>query len=236
MSLQWQFVAVILYIEIGATLLLCLKFISSRWWSAVFKSNIAKAIAHHGSTLFYILTSILGLFFVDAFRDVRKWDAEEKSMKESVHKDPNALNQMLMFKFRAQRNLYISGFALFLWIVIQRLAGLLSDKAKSKAEAAAAKSQAESASRTAELLLDQNKEMEEKGKDELEEETKEKLAEMEKKYKKAIEEAKTCREELAQKEAECLAMKKQSEGLAKEYDRVTEELANAMGSGDKKDD
>ena len=52
---------------------------------------------------------------------------------------------------------------LFLWIVIKRLAGLLSDKARTKAEAAAAKSQAQSAARTAELLLDQNKEMEEKG-------------------------------------------------------------------------
>jgi len=43
------------------------------------------------------------------------------------------------------------------------LASLIRDKARSKAEAAAAKSQAESASRTAELLIDQNKEMEEKG-------------------------------------------------------------------------
>jgi hypothetical protein len=51
-------------------------------------------------------------------------------------------------------------------------------------------------------------------------------------------EAKSAREELMQKSAECEAMKKQSEGLAREYDRVTEELANAMnnGSGDKKDD
>jgi len=51
-----------------------------------------------------------------------------------------------------------------LWIVIQRLASLLKDKATAKAEASAAKSQAESASRTAELLIDQNKENEEKGK------------------------------------------------------------------------
>jgi hypothetical protein len=48
--------------------------------------------------------------------------------------------------------------------VIQRLASLLKDKATAKAEASAAKSQAESASRTAELLIDQNKENEEKGK------------------------------------------------------------------------
>jgi len=237
MSFQWQFVAVVLYVEIGITLLLCLRFISSKWWSAFFKSGIAQSIASNGSTLFYILTSILGMFFIDAFRDVRKYDLSDKEVRSASH-DLAALNQHLMYKFRAQRNLYISGFALFLWIVIQRLTTLISDKARTKAEAAAAKSQAESASRTAELLLDQNREMEEKGKDSLEEETKEKLKKMEEKLTKAMTEAKSAREELMQKSAECEAMKKQSEGLAREYDRVTEELANAInnGSGDKKDD
>lgn len=236
MSFQWQFVAIVLYIEIGVTLLLCLNFISSRWWSAFFKSSLVKSIADRGSTVFYILASILGLFFVDAFRDVRKYDMEERDLKLATH-NPDALTQMLMFKFRAQRNLYISGFALFLWIVIQRLATLIRDKARTKAEAAASKSQAESATRTAELLLDQNKEMEEKGKDSLEEETKEKLTKMEAKLSKAVEEARTARDELTQKKAECEAMKKQSEGLAREYDRVTEELANVINAGgDKKDD
>merc|ERR1712014_12570 len=130
---------------------------------------------------------------------MQKYIEREEQAKAEATVNPDTLNHILMWKFRSQRNLYISGFSLFLWIVIQRLASLLKDKATAKAEASAAKSQAESASRTAELLIDQNKENEEKGKDELEEETKEKLAEMEKKYKKAIEEAKTCREELAQK-------------------------------------
>jgi len=236
MSFQWQFVAIVLYIEIGITLLLCLSFISSKWWSALFKSGLAKAVASNGSTIFYILASILGLFFVDAVRDVKKYDETVEDTRTHTH-DLAAINQALMYKFRAQRNLYISGFALFLWIVIKRLAGLLSDKARTKAEAAAAKSQAESAARTAELLLDQNKEMEEKGKDSLEEETKEKLKEMEAKLAKAQKEAREAREELAQKTADCEAMKKQAASLAQEYDRVTAQLQNAEnGAGDKKDD
>jgi len=229
-------VAIVLYIEIGITLLLCLSFISSKWWSALFKSGLAKAVASNGSTIFYILASILGLFFVDAVRDVKKYDATVEDTRTHTH-DLAAINQALMYKFRAQRNLYISGFALFLWIVIKRLAGLLSDKARTKAEAAAAKSQAQSAARTAELLLDQNKEMEEKGKDSLEEETKEKLKEMEAKLAKAQKEAREAREELAQKTADCEAMKKQAASLAQEYDRVTAQLQNAEnGAGDKKDD
>ena len=107
-----------------------------------------------------------------------------------------------------------SGFSLFLWIVIQRLASLLKDKATAKAEASAAKSQAESASRTAELLLDQNKEKEEKGgitnkvlflipfigADEVEQELKDKVKEMEKKLESAQKELREANKELNQKD------------------------------------
>ena len=75
---------------------------------------------------------------------------------------------------------YLSGFALFLWIVISRLAGLLADKARVKAEAAAAKAQAESASRTAELLIDQQKEKEEKGEEGVEDDIKKEIADLKK--------------------------------------------------------
>merc|ERR1711868_84593 len=245
MSFQWQFVAIVLYIEIGITLLLCLSFISSKWWSALFKSGLAKAVASNGSTIFYILASILGLFFVDAVRDVKKYDETVEDTRTHTH-DLAAINQALMYKFRAQRNLYISGFALFLWIVIKRLAGLLSDKARTKAEAAAAKAQAESASRTAELLIDQQKEKEEKGEEGVEDDIKKEIADLKKRLeaaqKRASSEEKAAKEaedQLKQKDAELLAMKKQSESLANEYDRLTNEfskLQNEQGAGDKKDE
>ena len=53
----------------------------------------------------------------------------------------------------------------------------------------------------------------------------------------AQKEAREAREELAQKTADCEAMKKQAASLAQEYDRVTAQLQNAEnGAGDKKDD
>merc|ERR1712243_236222 len=61
--------------------------------------------------------------------------------------------QMHMRLFRAQRNFYIAGFALFLCLVIKRLVGLISANAGLQAEKEAAMKQAESASRTAEALL-----------------------------------------------------------------------------------
>ncbi len=54
---------------------------------------------------------------------------------------------MHMRLFRAQRNFYISGFALFLCLVIKRMVALISSAATLEAEKEAAVKQAKSASR-----------------------------------------------------------------------------------------
>merc|ERR1712157_716176 len=65
----------------------------------------------------------------------------------------DAQMQMHMRLFRAQRNFYIAGFALFLCLVIKRLVGLISANAGLQAEKDAAMKQAESASRAAEMFM-----------------------------------------------------------------------------------
>lgn len=57
--------------------------------------------------------------------------------------------------FRAQRNFYISGFALFLSLVIRRLCSLISSLASMQATSEAALKQAASATTTAKNLLSQ---------------------------------------------------------------------------------
>ena len=57
--------------------------------------------------------------------------------------------------FRAQRNFYISGFALFLSLVIRRLVTLISSQAALLAQSEAALRQAQSASTAARSLLAQ---------------------------------------------------------------------------------
>jgi len=236
MSFQWQFVACVLYVEIALVLILCLRFIRSSWWASFFRSSLAKAATEYGNTVFWILASVLGLFFFDAFRDVRKYDLEEKALKTATH-NPDALNQLLMFKFRSQRNLYISGFSLFLWFVMVRLSDLLKEKAQAKADAAAATAQAKSAARTAELLLDQNKEIEEKGKEDVEDDLKNELKELKAKYEKAQKDRSESEAKLCKAEADLIAMKKQSESLSKEYDRMTAEFAQMQNEkSDKKDE
>jgi hypothetical protein len=107
MSFQWQFVAAVLYVELGITLLLCLRPISSKWWSSLFKSSVAKKVASNGSTVFYVLASILGLFCVDAWREMQKYIEREEQAKAEATVNPDTLNHILMWKFRSQRNLYI---------------------------------------------------------------------------------------------------------------------------------
>lgn len=57
--------------------------------------------------------------------------------------------------FRAQRNFYISGFALFLSLVIKRLVTLISSLATMQAQSEAALKQATSATLTARDLISQ---------------------------------------------------------------------------------
>merc|ERR1719193_2530744 len=119
--------------------------------------------------------------------------------------------------FRAQRNFYIAGFALFLCLVIKRLVGLISANAGLQAEKDAAMKQAESASRAAEMFMKDGGSGDSAGSG-----------------------------DIAEKEAEAAkkdmnSMKSQSESLGKEYDRLMEEKdklqrkVNIMGE-DKKDD
>lgn len=57
--------------------------------------------------------------------------------------------------FRAQRNFYISGFSLFLWLVIRRLVTLISAQANLQAQSEASMRQAQSATTAAKSLLAQ---------------------------------------------------------------------------------
>lgn len=56
----------------------------------------------------------MSLFSTDAVREVKKYSASEPGKDAKLH--PNMYDHLHMKLFRAQRNLYISGFSLFLWL------------------------------------------------------------------------------------------------------------------------
>jgi B-cell receptor-associated protein 31 len=224
MSLQWTIIATFLYVEIVVVLLLVLPVASPKRWNRVFNSRFLKALNSQASIYFFILLAILILFFLDAVREMRKYSSPETT--EATHAHLDAEMQVNMRLFRAQRNFYISGFALFLSLVIRRLVILISQQASLLAQSEAAMRQAESATATAQSLLAQNQtsvaqndtnEAHDKEVTEL----KVKLAKAEK----ALEWEKKDKE----------AVKNQAESVSKEYDRLSAEyckLQTKIDAGD----
>jgi len=227
MSIHWTLIAGFLYAEIGVILLLLVPFISTRMWNKVFKSRFLKGLENQLIYYFYVLVAILILFFLDAIREMQKYSSEELQQKAAggmSHLD--AQMQMHMRLFRAQRNFYIAGFALFLCLVIKRLVSLISANAGLQAEKEAAMKQAESASRAAETFMKSG------GGDDATSDPKE-VKDLKEALAKAEKEA-----EAAKKDRD--SMKAQSKSLTDEYDRLLAEkdkLERKIAiSGDKKDD
>lgn len=224
MSIHWTLIAGFLYAEIGVILLLLVPFISTRMWNKVFKSRFLKGLENQLIYYFYVLVAILILFFLDAIREMQKYSGEEQAMKPGMGSHLDAQMQMHMRLFRAQRNFYIAGFALFLCLVIKRLVSVISANAGLQAEKDAAMKQAESASRAAESFMKGDGASVPKD-----------VKEMQQALEKAEKEATA-----AKKDRD--SMKAQSESLTKEYDRLLaekdklERKLNIQGGADKKDD
>lgn len=133
--------------------------------------------------------------------------------------------QHSMRLFRAQRNFYISGFAIFLTLVIRRLVTLISEQASLLANSEASMKQAQSATATARTLLAQQGDSGKK------EANNEELEALKKK-------CKDLETELTKEKKDKEALKSQAQSLNREYDRLTEEfskLQNKSSTGDKSD-
>lgn len=168
--------------------------------------------------------------------------------------------------FRAQRNFYISGFSLFLSLVIRRLVILISDQANLQAQSEASMRQAQSATTAAKSLLAQKGEEAQNDSNEAHDKevtlkskmflnkrfpSNEMILKQKLKYilslfmllqitelKKKIS---SLEDKLSIEKEDKETLKKQSENLAKEYDRLAEEHSKlqkklTIGTGDKKDD
>ncbi|XP_061643929.1 B-cell receptor-associated protein 31 isoform X1 [Phyllopteryx taeniolatus] len=242
MSLQWTAVATFLYVEVFLVLLLCIPFISAKRWNSVFRSRLVQTITLYGNTSFMVAMAILVFLLIDAFREVRKYSVTEKV---DLTNNPTAIEHIHMKLFRAQRNLYIAGFALLLCLLLRRLATLLSQQASLMASNEAFKKQAEGASNAAKSFIDENQVLQEKLREAGVEvpEVGKKGGGVKEENMTLKEEVKTLKEELdATKKAlrksdgDVSAMKKQAANLTQEYDRLLDEHSKLLASGDKKSD
>lgn len=166
------------------------------------------------------------LLFLDAIREMRKYSGHFDELTDS----PLAQTSMHMKLFRAQRNFYIAGFALFLCLVLKRMIMLLSTQATLNASYEAAMRQAKSATEAAEKMMKENKESKnvENLSNEREEEQTKTITALQ-------EELDKSQSELSKAKKDLLAMKQQSESVANEYDRLLAEharLQETVGQGD----
>lgn len=229
MSIQWTLIAGFLYTEIAIVLLLVLPVASARRWNAIFKSRFLQALQRQAGMYFLILLGILVLFLLDAIREMRKYSSLDDNEHGHAHLDREMQGSMRLF--RAQRNFYISGFSLFLALVIRRLVILISSQAALLAQSQASMAQAQSASAAARSLLAQSGESQQNDTNEAHDKE---IQELNKKITEL-------RDELALEKKDKLAVKTQADNLAKEYDRLSEENIKlqkniTVGAGDKKDD
>lgn len=126
MSLVWTLIASFLYLEIVIVLVLALPIFSALRWQRFFKSRFFSVIENQVHVYFYILLAVLVLFLLDSIREMRKYSHYEPEIE--MHMKAEMQHNMRMF--RAQRNFYISGFSIFLTIVIRRLVILITAQAE----------------------------------------------------------------------------------------------------------
>ncbi|XP_038108688.1 B-cell receptor-associated protein 31 isoform X1 [Culex quinquefasciatus] len=236
MSLVWSLIASFLYVEIFIVLMLVLPVASPQRWQRFFKSRFLAMLSRQAQTYFYLLLFVLVLFLLEAIREMRKYS---HNAEPTAEQHLNVGMQHSMRLFRAQRNFYISGFAIFLCMVIRRLVSLITTQAQLLAQSEASMKQAQSATAAARSLMTQQKDGDDKPKDgdkpkpsapsadEVKvDELKQRIAELE--------------GELTRERKDKEAMKSQSESLNREYDRLTEEYSKlqkriAITSNDKSD-
>lgn len=224
MSLQWTLIATFLYLEIAVVLLLVLPITSPQRWQRLFKSRFLLAITNQASWYFAFILFILVLFLLDAVREMRKYSSSDSTEGHS-HTHLDAEMQGNMRLFRAQRNFYISGFSLFLSLVIRRLVTLISEQATLLAQSEAALKQAQSATSTAKILLSQ-KGAGEVAQNSTNEAHDKEINELKEKLKEVTElkvELQLAELELARAKKDKEVMKSQSLSLETEYDRLLEE-------------
>jgi len=233
MALHWQIVALYLYFEIGFCFILTLPFISNKRWSSIFKSGFIRKAVDYASTGFNLMLAVLSILFIDAVRETQKYSRADKQL---INLQDNLMTKehVMMNMFRAQRNLYISGFALFLHWLLKRVVDLIMSGATMEAKCEAALKQAQSASTAAQTLMNSRGtgDFSTSSNDKKEKELEATLAELKEK----LEDAKKAKKEA---DAEVEEMKSRSEALKVDYDHVCRELAKAQQGQtvtDKKDD
>lgn len=206
MSFQWTVVASIVLFQMAFILLMMVPWIRPTVWSKIFRSRFARFLERYKHIFMYTVGGILALLFLDSVRETQKYSSVDLSIPSTSQMPSQADTLLHLRLFRAQRNLYLSGFAIFLWLVIRRMIQMLSREAQLMAAADAAMSQATSANAVAEKVLKDAGKLHPGDGDSVEDDLTREVLELRKRLKTV--------------EGDRDAMREQATGLKKEYDRM----------------
>jgi len=208
MSFQWTVVASFVYAEMAFIILMMLPWIRPTVWSKIFRSRIVRFFERYSYIVHYTCGGILVLLFLDSVRETRKYASVDLSLGVTTQLPSQADTLIHLRLFRSQRNFYLSGFALFLWLVCRRMITLISQEAQLICAADASMRQATSASAVAEKYLQEQGKLKKDVDGEL------KLDD------KLAQEVMELRKRLKAVEGDRDAMREQAGGMKKEYDRL----------------
>ncbi|XP_023606844.1 B-cell receptor-associated protein 29 isoform X1 [Myotis lucifugus] len=194
-------------------------------WQKIFSFNVWGKIATFWNKAFLSIIVLLIVLFLDAVREVRKYSSTAVIEKSSSSR-PGAHEHTQMKLFRSQRNLYISGFSLFFWLVLRRLVTLITQLANEMSNKGELKNQAESTNEAARNFMKENEKLKQllksynKKEEHILEAENKKLVEDKEKLKTEL---KKTSDALSKAQNDIMAMKIQAESLSKEYDRLLKE-------------
>ncbi|XP_029953179.1 B-cell receptor-associated protein 29 [Salarias fasciatus] len=235
MTLQWTAVALFLYAEIVVNLILCIPFISPKRWRSVFNWRIWSWLSPYWNKFFFAMIMALIILFLDAVREVQKYSGPEPM--QDAKANPNVYDHVHMKLFRSQRNLYICGFSLFLWLIMRRVVTLLNQAAVVLEDRAGLQAQVEHAVKAAKQHKEDNLMLKQAVLDG-EKSVSATKQQMKLEAEKLAGQLKAAEDALRKSQAEVEAMRRQAKGLAQEYDRLLSEhhqLQNLQRTEDKKD-
>ncbi|KJE95786.1 hypothetical protein CAOG_06202 [Capsaspora owczarzaki ATCC 30864] len=142
MALEWTFVYYLLITEVVIFALLCIP-LPIRWRQAILSRIANSKTLLKLWPLALVVVAILSFLFFAALTEARATHREHEEHKRhnGYHHSGDMQTEIRMF--RAQRNMYITGFALFLLVVLNRFYSLITELVRADVLASQARNQSE---------------------------------------------------------------------------------------------
>jgi len=127
MTLQWSVVFFILVFEMAICLILVLPLpLSIR--KSMWKYFATSSLIQKSKTFTIFMAFVLAALFIDAYRESRQYsEGAHAHIDTNIPGSAQPYLQHQSKYFRAQRNMYISGFTLFLGLILYRFIFVLAD-------------------------------------------------------------------------------------------------------------